>query len=136
VRNGGFARYSLLTGWQGSSNGIEIAWFDARYSFSQPERRYMFLIENSNLTINDVVVSTNLSNSIGMADFILFGYYWNDRGIVGSTMKLYRSIIKDNNGNLLYDLIPALDTQGKPCLYNTVSEQPLYNQGQGEFLYG
>ena len=31
--------------------------------------------------------------------------------------------------------IPALDTSGKPCMYDTVSAQPFYNIGKGEFGY-
>lgn len=33
------------------------------------------------------------------------------------------------------NLIPALDPSGRPCMYDTVTKQPFYNQGTGEFLY-
>lgn len=52
-----------------------------------------------------------------------------------------------NNGYLLtgdiYDfevsarckMVPALDTNGKPCMYDTIAKQPIYNAGDGEFGY-
>ena len=30
----------------------------------------------------------------------------------------------------------CLDKNGKPCMFDTVSKKPFYNQGTGEFLYG
>lgn len=33
------------------------------------------------------------------------------------------------------EMIPALDTDGVPCMYDTVSKRPFYNQGTGEFTY-
>ena len=44
---------------------------------------------------------------------------------------------KIQNGDELYrNFVPALDTKNRPCLYDTVSHKPFYNQGKGEFLYG
>lgn len=34
------------------------------------------------------------------------------------------------------NLIPCLDNNNRPCMYDTVSKQTFYNQGTGEFLYG
>ena len=33
------------------------------------------------------------------------------------------------------NLIPALDKNGTPCMYDTVSKQPFYNKGSGKFGY-
>ena len=33
------------------------------------------------------------------------------------------------------NLIPALDRNGTPCMYDTVSKQNFYNAGTDEFLY-
>ena len=33
------------------------------------------------------------------------------------------------------NLIPALDRNGTPCMYDTVSKKTFYNAGTGEFLY-
>ena len=37
---------------------------------------------------------------------------------------------------LVRDFIPVLDTIGRPCMFDTVSKQPFYNQGTGEFIAG
>lgn len=37
---------------------------------------------------------------------------------------------------LKHRLIPALDPAGRPCMFDTVTRQPFYNQGTGEFQYG
>ena len=41
-----------------------------------------------------------------------------------------------NNDELLQDLIPCLDNNNEPCMYDTISKQTFYNSGTGEFLYG
>ena len=41
-----------------------------------------------------------------------------------------------NNGALVRYFIPALDPNGKPCMWDAVTKQPFYNQGTGEFTYG
>lgn len=46
----------------------------------------------------------------------------------------YFRIIKDNT--LVLDLIPVLDLNKVPCMYDKVSGQLLYNDGTGAFLYG
>ena len=50
--------------------------------------------------------------------------------------RLYRFTIKKSNDELIMNLLPCLDKNGKPCMFDTVSKQPFYNQGTGEFLYG
>lgn len=35
---------------------------------------------------------------------------------------------------ILLNLIPALDPSGRPCMYDTITRQPFYNRGTGEFL--
>ena len=39
------------------------------------------------------------------------------------------------NGKILYDMVPALDDVGAPCLFDLVSRKPFYNAGTGDFLY-
>ena len=44
--------------------------------------------------------------------------------------KIYRFLVEGQ-----IDLIPALDRNGTPCMYDTVSKQIFYNAGTGKFLY-
>ena len=44
---------------------------------------------------------------------------------------------KHYRGNKLINyLIPCLDTNNTPCMYDTVTGQTFYNQGTGEFIAG
>lgn len=65
--------------------------------------------------------------------FLFFGTYaqfgW-------ASAKHYYEKIWDNNGILIYYGVPALDPNGKPCMYDMIIKNPFYNQGTGEFLYG
>ena len=42
---------------------------------------------------------------------------------------------KRNNVDVL-NLVPCLDYNNRPCMYDTVSKKTYYNSGTGEFLYG
>lgn len=50
--------------------------------------------------------------------------------------KLYGFRAYDESDNMIADYIPALDKQGRPCMYDTVSKQPKYSDGTGEFSAG
>lgn len=40
------------------------------------------------------------------------------------------------NGVLIRDLIPCLDNNGTPCMWDTITKKPYHNQGTGTFTYG
>ena len=52
-----------------------------------------------------------------------------------ATAKCWSFKILDN-GIIVRDFIPALDTTNTPCMYDTVTQTPFYNQGSGSFTYG
>ena len=52
-----------------------------------------------------------------------------------SAMKLYFLKLYDSSGNLLRDLVPALDGT-TVCMYDNVSESFFYNSGTGDFISG
>ena len=59
--------------------------------------------------------------------------------IFRGTSKLGKVRIKrfyiTRGGAYTLNLIPALDRNGTPCMYDTVSKQTFYNVGTGKFLY-
>lgn len=57
----------------------------------------------------------------------------NANGMSGPSRISNFSIVRD--GEKMLDMIPAIDPSGIPCMYDTVTKQPFYNQGTGEFLY-
>lgn len=40
------------------------------------------------------------------------------------------------NDEIVRDFVPAIDSNGTPCLYDKVTKQYFYNKGSGEFIYG
>ena len=52
----------------------------------------------------------------------------------GGAIRIKRFYIT-RGGVYTLNLIPALDRNGTPCMYDTVSKQTFYNAGTGEFLY-
>lgn len=53
---------------------------------------------------------------------------------IRSTYRVYKFSLTQEE-SIIMDLIPALDKNGTPCMYDTISKQTFYNQGTGEFLY-
>ena len=52
---------------------------------------------------------------------------------LSSKFRLY-SFEMENDGVMKLNLIPALDSTGAPCLFDTVSRKPFYNAGTGDFV--
>lgn len=55
-------------------------------------------------------------------------------GAYNSYCKIFSCKIYDDN-KLLLNMVPCLDNNGTPCMYDSVSKQSFYNQGTGKFLY-
>ena len=49
--------------------------------------------------------------------------------------KISSFTMTDASNGYKIDLVPALDPNSRPCMFDIVSQTPLYNQGTGEFLY-
>ena len=74
---------------------------------------------------------TNYSHTPSGTDIFIFGHIG---GYSNSKTKMYKFVMKDSN-TLVRNYIPALDAYGTPCMFDTVTRTPFYNQGTGEFLY-
>lgn len=62
------------------------------------------------------------------------------RGGINSSIckcRIYKFAMYDyyTRQRTLWNGIPALDPDGRPCMYDTVSKQPFYNAGTEEFSY-
>lgn len=64
-------------------------------------------------------------------------FAWNKNNQITnfSKMKLYLVSIMEKD-EVIADMIPCLDNNKTPCLYDTVRKQTFYNSGSGEFTYG
>lgn len=109
----------------------------SRLSISNASRHYFiqdknkFIIDNSTTqTLNTATFQTNYNMTI---------FAMNTGGTVGTYTlngnRLYYMRIYDN-GNLVRDFIPVLDSNNVPCLYDKVTKSFFYNAGTGTFNYG
>lgn len=85
-----------------------------------------------------VLVNGNLNTSwSGVANFetptngLIFDIGNNNWTGNKAVMQLYSYI--DGNAQ---KLVPCLDTEGVPCMYDLVSQKPFYNAGTGSFTWG
>lgn len=82
--------------------------------------------------IEQTIAKNNIyaNGSLGIAkDVYLFG---TNRGRTKRYFagKIYRFFVENQ-----IDLIPTLDRNGIPCMFDLISKSTFYNQGTGEFLY-
>ena len=56
------------------------------------------------------------------------------RGTSASGKRRIKRVYSTGGGAYTLNLIPALDRNGTPCMYDTVSKQTFYNDRSGDFL--
>lgn len=89
-------------------------------------------LSSSGLTINGSTYSISSSTYTAPKSLYLFKGNGSTRpGMIG---KIYSCLIEEW-GHVIQYLIPCLDNNGMPCMYDTVSKQTFYNLGTGEFAY-
>lgn len=94
--------------------------------------RYKVTATKTGLTVNQTLYS--LSNPSGIdssANVLLFST--NNAQGPNTNCIFYSAKIYDGD-TLLKDLVPALDSQGVPCLRDTISDTYLYNSGTGSLF--
>lgn len=85
--------------------------------------------------LNDEILADipdDLPKKPRMSEMYLFGlnqqsHYNKDIGLNG---RIYRAQITQGS-ELIRDFIPALDENGKPCMYDIVNDKPYYSMNQG-----
>ena len=90
----------------------------------------------ASLKVNDNTQTTTLTSSFSTSS----NYNYIN---IDTTSKTYPFLGKfyyiktfDENGNLIVDLIPVLDKNDVPCMYDKVEKKFYYNQGTGDFIAG
>lgn len=100
--------------------------------------QYSVQICNNKLAVNSEVFSANSGSYVCAYSLILFGTNRKGEAMVDGkycrNLRIYSFTIS-KDGEKIMNLIPALDRNGTPCMYDSVSKQTFYNAGTGEFLY-
>lgn len=100
--------------------------------------QYSVQISENRFVVNSNVFSADSGSYVCAHSLILFGTNRAGKAMVNGTycrnLRIYSFTIS-KDGNKIMNLIPVLDRNGTPCMYDTVSKQTFYNAGQGSFLY-
>lgn len=68
--------------------------------------------------------------------FYLFGRNENGSANLLSGSMNIRFFSFFENGSTVMNLVPCLDSNGTPCMFDTVKRKTFYNAGTGDFLWG
>ena len=83
------------------------------------------------LTVDGVSISATNTVEIVVSS-VQFNSY-SPQALYG---QIYYYQLLDKNDNLLLDIIPVLDQDGVPCMYDRVTGSFFYNSGTGDFIAG
>lgn len=93
--------------------------------------------ENKTITIDNVSTSGSTSKNTEYLDYSFYLFACNTAGTIGFQNTAIVKYFKIwDNGVLIRDMIPVLDWNMTPCMYDRVTEQLFYNQGTGNFTAG
>lgn len=99
---------------------------------------YEYVVKDGTAIVAGVTNQLSIQeNDIPPHPVYVFGKNVSGNGVETNTianMRLYELYYKENGVETIH-LIPVLDENGIPCMYDTVSRRFIYNAGTGEFLY-
>ena len=108
---------------RGSTNSTKL--------LDDPIKTHILYLSHTTIKI-DKITTTVKAASYSNEPIALFNLYGKSSG---PSVRIMYSLIKEND-IIIQNLIPAIDSNGNPCMYDTVSQQTFYNQGTGEFITG
>lgn len=78
------------------------------------------------------------SGNLNKNTFYLFGTNYDGTALLSNTSgtKIYEYKVVSSNGDVLLNLVPVLDYNGIPCMYDKVEQKFYYNAGTGDFIAG
>ena len=100
--------------------------------------QYYVQMGENQFAVNSKVISAISGSYVCAYSLILFGTKREGKAMVDGTycknLRIYSFTIS-KDGKKIMNLIPALDRNGTPCMYDTVSNNTFYNERTGDFLY-
>lgn len=114
-------------------------WFNNSHIEPQINKRMIITKKPNKFIIGTKTYNINIGNIKAEYPLVIFTTNRNGQPQIAEAWlqqyRLYRFSIKNANEELIMNLLPYLDTNGTPCMYDTVSRKTFYNAGTGEFLY-
>lgn len=101
------------------------------------EGQKAFIVDGVSQTVSSLNTWTvKANNTDGISHFLFWSNVSNGVSRSGKALaSIYSFRMQDGAGNTALDLIPVLDAEGTPCMYDTVSKTCFYNKGTGTFGY-
>lgn len=127
------ARFGL-----GSGDGVNkrnVAYGNNTYKVTDAQlynSQHNFVANANGVFLDDAQIA-NFASFASTSTLYLFNLNLNGGNYCASA-KVW-SYKHRRNGVLIRDIIPVLDMNDTPCMYDKVSEELFYNQGTGEFIY-
>lgn len=84
-------------------------------------------------TLNGSSILTQSKSSINIDKVYIFAHRFASNEVLRtlSHAKIYYVRLYDGDGALIYELTPAVDSEGKPCFYDGISESCIYPENEG-----
>ena len=110
--------------------GYRIANWDDYCDYKHNYKNSREITANSHVLASNIITISGITSNI-----IMFGYSTGATTNVTKCRSRIKYLKLTQGQKLVRNFIPALDLTGRPCMFDTVTQQPFYNQGTGEFLY-
>ena len=116
----------------GMSSAITYKGFKIKtiYTAELSGTKMEFTLEDGTIPFTSGVTISDFSSTVPMLLFKV-----QNVGGEGLKGKVYSCKIYHQD-SLVRDFVPCLDANGKPCMYDFVSQKPFYNKGNGSFTWG
>lgn len=137
-RQGGYSVYTGATATGGfflggvffSPNSLRYGPVELNFFYKIRLSKEGFWVDNQKIGVFEMYPEAEILKT---ADpFLLFARFRQD---LGEVEKNYMKL-KTVDARPLFNMVPALDPTGTPCMYDTLSKKPFYNSGTGEFIVG
>jgi hypothetical protein len=102
-------------------------------SFAKDTNRHIFSYIDKTFRIEDLGATADVSSITWGGDTSELRLFYGYSSITSGRVYSYK---QKRDGVLLIDLIPVLDLNNTPCMYDKVSGTFFYNQGTGDFIAG
>ena len=121
-----YNKYCILTG-----DNYGFAEFECSYNFMN-SKTIQIKAEGQENTVTDVGYPSSLGE---LNYFVLFGSFDGVTKKGSFPIRFFGTQISEG-ATIAADFLPAIDATGMPCAFETISKQPIYNCGTGDFVVG
>lgn len=101
------------------------------------EKKYNTALAFKKLTVNDEIYTTSAETrweDMKEPLYLFCRRYPNENANLINNARIHE--IKIHEQGVVIDLVPCLDADGVPCMFDTVKRKTFYNAGTGDFLWG